>query len=779
MFGLFFSIASFKQLSKNFLLFKNSKWFGTADPVFNQDIGYYIFKRPFLQNIYNSIFWFFFVTLVITTIIYLIYFIRSSRVKEFLKRHNVFFHLLVIISMLFLIKAITFKFVAENLLYLKNSNFVGLGFIEEKIWIPYYKIAPYLLIIVFISIILLGYYKKQKLAITFILLYPICFIAFSLSSIIGKGLYVTPNEANVQSSYIKTSIDWTRKAYNIDNKLTFQDYPLEYSLSPSSIQANQDIINNARTTDYNQTLIELNQTQSLKNFYTFQNADISLYNIDGKEKAVYVAAREIDQNSLPSKNYINTKMKYTHGSGVVMAPINEVTTEGEPLTIIKDLGARSINGAPDVREPRIYYGENFSGYAVVATKDGEYDEITNNYKYQGAGGIELTPLNRLLLGLRYFDGNLIFSKQITSTSRLMINRNVVDRAHSCFPFLEIDDDAHIIIDGDGKLKWIIDGYTTSDAFPLAASVNGKNYYRSSVKIVIDAYNGNVSAYIIDESDPIIMAYRSIYPEIFAKDKLPDDIAKHIRYPEKLFDIQAEILKKYNTNDPIVFYQQNTLWESAKEKSKDDKPEEMPSYYTYYNNDLVITKAFTPSGKENLVAYLTATGSIKNYGKLTCYKFPNAESVIGPYQVENRIDTDENISAKLTLWGQGGSSIIRGNLIILPISNTLLYIEPIYLTSGDEKKVSTVLRGIILAYGDKVIMEDTLQKALQVMFEYKPNTPSTPTTEQNIKKIIDSVSVYFEEYKNNLAKGKWKEAAESLQNLEQSLKDLSDYKKEIR
>lgn len=449
-FSIIFSLFTFKGIAKNFLLFQNAKWFGIADPVFNQDISYYVFKRPFFQDVYNIAFGFFILLLVITAVTYLIYFIRASRLQEFLKKHNVFLHLTIIISILFLIKALTFKFSAENMLYENHGSYVGLGYIENKIWIPYYSIAPYLLIAVLTGILLFGFFKKQKLAITFILIYPICFIAFNITSSIQKNLYVVPNEASIESPYIKTSMNWTKQAYGLD------------------------------------------------------------------------------------------KMEVQEGND----------------------------------------------FEYVAPNEPNEEENPNDFTNLHVGKVYAT-------------------------------------IHGCFPFLYIDDSEAQSI---GSGKYIMYGYTSTDTYPLSATYSGSNYFRHSVIFVINSKNETVIAYIVDNNDPIISAYNTMYPNIFSTEKLPKEIQKYMRYPKYLFDVQTEVLQKYNTNNTLDFYQKDSRWEILREEGESytitegknggiENEATLIPIFSFYDDKNILTMYFTLPGKSNIIAMLQGMPD----GKLLCTK----------------------------------------------------------------------------------------------------------------------------------------------------------------
>jgi len=766
------------------LLFNNSQYFGYGDPIFYKDIGYYVFQRPFLISICNAATFLTAFAIIVNIITYAIFYIRQtgSKISSLWKINHskgVATHVLASVLLYFLAQALQFKFAAENVLTANNGTFTGATFTDVNVWLLYYKVAPFVLLAVVIVAIAFLMKSKTKATIATIFVFPAFAIVFAIVAGLVQTMVVLPNEAVKEAPYIDNAIRFTKQAYNIaTDNLTSEQYPIVYNLTAKDIQNNQQIVDNIRVTDYDQNIKILNQIQNIRNYFSFFSSNITTYNINGVKTACYISAREINTGNLPAaaRNYINLKMKYTHGIGVAMSPVSQITSEGQPATVIKDIPTRSIDGAPQIVEPRIYYGENTNDYAIVGTKSGEFDEIDGDgYKYIGGAGVQLNFWNRVLFAIRNADINLLISGQITSDSHLLINRQVVDRAKKALPFLTIDNNPNLVVTDDGYLVWVLDAYTTTDAYPYSEYNGDYNYIRNSVKITVDAYNGTVKAYIMDNTDPIINAYKKMYPGVFEDGALPDTIAAHISYPETLFTIQAQMLAKYHVTDSNSFYQRDDVWAFATRKSTDDKPVPVDPYYSLVQlgdnsqPELVGMMPYTLVNKENLVSWLAVRCEQNNYGKMVLYTFPTDQNIYGTYQIENKIDTDPTISKDLTLWGQGGSSVVRGNITVVPIEKSLLYVEPIYITSGGNG-ISEV-KGVVVAFNDQVIMADTLPNALTQLFGVKQTAVDDNA---GAKSAIQDVTDSWNKYQQAAAGGDWATAGQALDELKGLIPQLNAY-----
>ena len=702
--GIIFIIAGFNNdIYLNALKFFNNQSFDVITPIFNNDVGYYVFTRPFLYDIYSFLSGFS-IFLIIYSVLYygIIMFIKFQNLKvEDFKYPAIFSHMIVNVAIVVAIRIFGFKLKSEAILYSNVVGNTGANYVDVNVWLKYYKIMPYVLIVIVILSIVFLLRKKLKLATISVAIYPALFIIVGLIATIVQGLVVSPNEKDLESKYLINNIYMTRQAYSLDKIKSIQLETTELSIE--DMEKSENTVNSIRVLDYKSAVRTNIQTQSNTLFYTFIDGDILNYDLDGVTLPIFISAREINQNSLPDNSYINRIYKYTHGYGVVINPLNRTNEQGQIEAILGGLDFDSEYDSLKVTRPQIYYGELTDNYVVVkanSTDELDYDGYTE-IRYDGKGGIKLTALNRFLYAAKFGDINLITSNYAKDAT-LLPNRQIVQRAQQAVPFLHIDNDPYIVLTNDGKLVWVLDGYTTTDQFPYAQMHMGINYIRNSVKVLIDAYDGKVEYYIIDDNDPLINAYDAMYPDVFKRDQLPLDITEHMKYPEFLFNLQTSLLKKYHLDETEVsaFYSQQDLWDIAKYPA-DGSAGSIIDIDSYYLNqklpevsdteELVIVRPFTPASEDrhNMVSWLTARNSYENYGQLILYKYPKNVNVFGPYQVEVKINQIDQVSKDMTLWGQSGSDVYKGSLLVIPIENSLLYIEPIYIKAAGSSAIPEV------------------------------------------------------------------------------------------
>ena len=740
--SIFASAYVSETIYETYLLFAHSKEFGILDPFFGKDIGYYIFTRPFLASLVNSVLS---VWLVVTIYCFAIYAVNFS-VNETMdlrclaKDKATVIHNIVNVVIYFTLKAFTYKFKSQEILYSEFAGVSGAGYTDIYVWFNFYKIAPYLLLTIVALAIVFLLKAKYKPMIFTVAVYPVTIIAVSLVSLYVQKFVVDPNEYIKEKPYLSYNLEFTKQAYNIKDVIT-AEFSADNNLTAQDIEENKEVLNNVRITDFGSTLTAYNALQGIRDFYTFFDIDITKYDINGTPTLVMTAPREISQSKLKesNQNYTNRIFRYTHGFGAVMSPLNRVTSEGQPEFLVSNIPPVSKNGAPKIKQPRVYYGETADkdDYAVVNTSIKEIDYLEGasdkEFQYDGNGGLKLGFLNKVIFALDKFDYHILVSNYITSDSKILINRNVADRVRKAVPFLTFDSDPYLVVDGNGNLKWILDGYTTSEYYPYSQSCNGINYIRNSVKAVVDAYNGDVSVYLMDRTDPIIQCYMDIYPGVILDEEFPADLKEHIVYPEYLFKIQSQVYGKYHVESEDSFYNRSDEWVFATEKYINESKSIAP-YYNLLKIDefpesdcnFVVMIPYTLNGKENMTSWLAASCDYENYGQMVCYRFPKGKNIYGTQQIESRIDNDPTISKELTLWSQGGSNVIRGNTLVVPIKNSLLYIEPIYITSSSVESSIPELKKVILAYDDKVVMEDNLGDCLSAVF----NIPSDVAELQN-------------------------------------------------
>ncbi|NJD01308.1 MAG: UPF0182 family protein [Ruminiclostridium sp.] len=764
------------------LNFMNSTAFNMADPIFSKDIGYYVFIRPLYMSVYGFISSLWIFVIAFTVVYYLVLFSSSfsTLTLENLKVKSVITHNLINIAIFFIIKTFSYQLLKQDILFGNvYGDVTGAGYVGVNVWLKYFAAAPYLLIA--IVVVSLFFIRKDKLkaAALAIAVFPVVWILTIVISLFVQKLIVLPNEFDYEKEYIANNITETRKAYSLDKIKTY-DFPSTQKLTAEIIQRNLDTKNNIRIVDIQSTLDSNVQLQSNTAFYSFNDGDIINYTINGKAIPVFITAREIDKNKLPDKTYLNTTYRYTHGYGLVMNPINKLTRDGQVDFILSGLVHKSVDPDLKISRPEIYYGELTEDHVIVNAKG--LDEIdydgTKTTVYKGTGGIKLNFLNKLLFSIKYSDFKMLISGY-TSNSTLLLNREIISRAQKAVPFLAVDRDPYIILADDGTLKWVLDAYTTTDQYPYAQKYSDVNYIRNSVKIVIDAYDGKATFYIIDRDDPIIKTYDRIYPGIFSKEKIPDSIAKHMRYPETLFKIQTEMLNKYHILPDKVstFYTQQDLWSIARYSPEKGSANLTPiePYYNMIklpgdlgkNEELVLMRPFTPAGesKHNMVSWLAVRNSTENYGEMVLFNFPKNTNIFGPNQVEVKINQIDKISTDMTLWGQSGSDVYKGNLLVIPIENSVLYVEPIYIRSAGSSSIPEV-REIVVGYQNedefRYGIGTNLDNALADLFkgeipaipdvENKPGTaekPQQPGQSTVDRQKLDEITKKYEQLKKQL------------------------------
>ena len=779
------------QISTDFLLFSNSQSFNVNDPLFFKDVGFYVFTRPFIQIICESITFLWSIMLVLIVVLYASSYIKFGErtLIDLAKCRPIINHLAINVVLFMFIKAIELVFGASDLLFSEFSGYAGAGFVGANIWLNYYRLAPILMMI--ITVLVIVFVKRNMIKpalISFASYFVIYMLTFTIS-IAVDSIYVSPNESKVEEQYLKYHIEYTQKAYNIDDVVE-TEYMINNNFKASEVPNFSETINNIRIVDMDATLKATDQLQGLRSYYDFSDLDVAVYNVKNKDRAVILGVRELDKSKMDKQTstYVNETFRYTHGYGAVMASINSVTNQGEPDYIIKDLTQQAQNGIPYISQPRIYFGETDNNPVVVNSKIREidYSEGDTDYEfdYDGTAGVKLDFFNKLILSLRYADLKLIFSNQVTNESRMLLNKNIIKRVQKVAPFLKIDEDPHIVITNDGKLLWVVDAYTVTDKYPYSQLYEKSfNYIRNSVKITIDAYDGTTKFYIIDKTDPIINAYNAIYPLLFEKDELPEDIFNKTKYPEWLFVVQSKMYQRYHTKSPSTFYNKSDMFTVASEKYNNEIKEMKPYYNIMQLNEFNKDKAemifmlpYTLYNRENMVAWIAAGNSKDNYGKLVCYKYPKNYNVYGPLQIENMIDNDSEISKELTLWNSGGSTVIRGNILVIPVMGNILYIEPVYINSENQASIP-VLKRMIAVFGDNIAMEETLENALKKVFAkdinniYHENTEEDISQEivddnyisdDNIKKIVAA----YEKIENAAKEGKWDVFGEGLNELKE-------------
>jgi uncharacterized protein len=764
------------------LVFFNSVNTGTTDPIFSKDLSFYLFKLPLYESLNGYVGFLLFITTLAVAAGYAArggFLVLGNRIS-FVKRAKE--HLTLLIFLFFVKLSFGFYLDRFGTLYSPHTVITGVGYADMNARLIMLGILVPLTVIggMVVSYALL----KEKWRIT---VYPVIGLVavYLLGVVIYPGLLqsfrVAPNEQALEEPFIKHHVALTKYGYNLQN-VQMVPFDVSFNLTAKDIQKNDTTIKNIRLWDESPLLKTYSQLQQIRTYYRFNDIDSDRYTINGQYRQVMLSARELSYNDLPSKSWINEKFVFTHGNGVVMGPVSRISKEGLPEFIIKDIPPSSAAGVK-ITTPEIYFGELTSDYVIVNTKVPEFSYPTsegNIYtSYKGSGGVRLDSLFKRAVFASYFrTAKIIFSSEITAESRILYNRNVVQRVHTIAPFLILDSDAYVVVSDNGKIYWIIDAYTASTHLPYSKPLkNGVNYMRNSVKVVIDAYDGKVDFYVSDPSDVIIQVYGAIFPGAFKPIReMPDDLKKHVRYPRDFFNVQTTIYATYHMNDPKVFYNKEDLWEvpvhNEKSMSANHLIMKLPEEQ---KEEFVLLVPYTPAKRDNLAAWFAARCDEPNYGKLLVFTFPRDRLVFGPRQIDARIDQDSYISQQLTLWGQRGSQVIRGKLLIIPIEKSLLYIQPLYLAAEDKGGLPE-LRRVIVAYENDVVMEENLEQALAALFGGRKTAPAAgvpaTTKKASLQDLAKEAAQAFERVKGLQKQGDWAGYGEQLKNLERILKQMT-------
>jgi uncharacterized protein len=724
--ALLFALSFFIRWDES-LRFISSVQFGETDPLFGRDIGFYMFQLPFWNIVQGSLVSIAFMTVAILVLAYIFTGLLSVRsVTEFYARPAVLSHISINIGIWLAFLAWGFYLDRYQLLFKTDGLFHGAGYTDTAIQLPAIWVLFALTVILSLVFFLARWLNVKKIVPPLAILIVIVFvIGRALIPALVQQFNVDPNELRLETPFLEKNIDMTRLAYNLHN-IREVDYMADDTLTIADIQNNQDAIDNIRLWDPRLLIGTYKQLQEIRAYYEFFSVDNDRYTVDGSVTQLLISPREI-ASRLPSRSdtWVNRHLVYTHGHGVVMSPVTETNRQGEPSMIVRNIPP--FSESPDLRvdNPAIYFGENSRGYYIVNSLQEELhypDGDENVYiHYDGQGGIQFSNyLRKLLFAWELRDINFLLSDYITNESRLQVWRSVQERITKITPFLTLDRDPYIVLN-NGRLYWIQDAYTTSSHFPYSQSYRGQfNYIRNSVKVLVDAYEGTVDYYIIDENDPVLQVYSNIFPEIFKSlDELPGGIERHFRYPQDLFEVQIETFARYHMTRPNTFYNQEDLWTRPMEQYG-GRQVLMEPYYVLARLpeseelEFMLISPLTPENRDNMIAWMAAKSDPENYGDLLVYRLPKERLIYGPAQIEARIDQDPEISRQIALWDQRGSRVIRGNLMVIPIENSFLYVEPLFLLA-DNVEIPQLHR-VIVAMGDYISMQPTINDAIFDIFE---------------------------------------------------------------
>jgi uncharacterized membrane protein (UPF0182 family) len=723
-----------------FLKWYDAVPFGRSDPLFGNDLGFYVFSLPVYELLNDWALLVIFLSGIISVVIYLargaINYQQSGlpAVSSAAMRH-----LSALLSCYFLAKAADYFLQRYDLLTSNNGIVFGAAYTDVHLRLP---LLVALVGAALIAAALCAYNIWQRNIRLPIVAAVIVFAVVLVQTLVPgafQSYWVKPDELKLESRYIASNIEFTRYGFGLDH-ITTASFPAKGKLTPEVVAANQATIQNIRWWDPRPLTDTYRQLQEIRLYYDFHDIDVDRYTIDGSYRQVLLSARELNQSKLPvdAQTWINQRFKFTHGNGIAMNPVNRFDDEGLPVFYVKDIPPV---GPPEVKidRPEIYFGEETRNYVVVGggTKEFDYAQGQENVYnvYNGRDGVSLASLWRRALFAWYFsDFKLLISDNVTATSKILLRRLIQDRIQRIAPFLRLDRDPYLVVNG-GRLIWMQDAYTVSDSLPYSQLTGNINYIRNSVKIAIDAYDGNPIFYIADPKDPIVLTYQRIFPTLFQPiEAMPETLRKHVRYPEDLFTIQAGVYGTYHMKDPEVFYNKEDLWSFPKENHKTQNTTMQP-YYTIMklpgeqHEEFILMLPMVPNNRDNMIAWLAARSDGPNYGKVIEYAFSKEKLIYGPAQIEARIDQDTTISQQLSLWNQTGSRVIRGNLLAIPIDDTLLYVEPLYLSA--ESRQLPELKRLIASTGDRVVMAqdvDSLLAALVTADGRKPAVTVSSTAQ---------------------------------------------------
>jgi uncharacterized protein len=721
-----------------------------TDPVFGKDIGFFLFELPFLrlvQGLFNGL-------VVATLVVVLVRYVVGATRGGLVFGTPVRMHLAVLGGLFLLSVAFGYQLDKYELVYSTRGVATGVSFTDQNA--QFFAFDVLTVISGLAAAFLVGGALTRQI-------WPLALTlgVWFLASILVGRVYpeaiqrftVLPNQFVQEQRYITNNIAMTRLAYGVD---TWTDQPFrgDEVVTQALVDSEEDTFRNARLWDYRPLKDTLDQLQTIRRYYTFQDVDTDRYVVNDVQRQVMLSGRELALDQNPSATgWVNQRIVYTHGVGVAMVPVNEVTNEGQPRLFIGNLPPQSVAGAPSVTEPRIYFGERASDYVVVGAKQAEFDYPAGEGDDSSAAGTEThwtgttgvkvdSTLMRLLFSLRFRDLDLLISDQVTGNSQLLFHRSLSDRLGRIAPFLRFDKDPYLVVDGSGRLVYIQDAYTTSDRFPNAQffdpttldstgiGPSGFNYIRNSVKITMDAYDGTMHFYVADPADPIVRAYEGVFPTLFTSmDQMPADLRDHLRVPEELFNVETRVFGRYHVTDPKQFFQNDDLWTvPTGTTSEQTLPSE--AYYVVMrmpgesNAEFLLLQPMVPVNRSNMIAWVAARNDAPNYGATRVYRFPAETTVFGPTQIEARIDQDPIISQQVSLWNQSGSKVIRGNLIVIPLGQSLIYLQPVYLQSTATSFPE--FQRIVVASPRNVTWAPTLGGAIDLLLRAEGGENPTPS-----------------------------------------------------
>lgn len=756
---------------------------GVADPLFNRDISFFLFTYPLLDDLNDGLRGLLVLSFILTALLYLLRGGLLITGKKVTPAPVVKRHLGILASIVLASLSVDLYLDRFGLLSTEHGVLFGASYTDVHARMIMLLVLSILSAAAALAVVITAYGRS--------LARPLVIIAvLAGTAVLGLRVYpafvqnfkVGPNELVLEQPYIEHHIRMTRFGYGLGN-LETQSFAADSSLTFTDIRRNISTIRNIRLWDEDPLLKTYSQLQQIRTYYRFGDVDNDRYVIGDKYLQVMLSPREISYADLPSKSWINERLVFTHGFGLALGPVSGITKEGLPEFFIKDIPPVTTAG-PQVTRPELYYGEQPNDYVIVRTNQKEFGYPTTDENvyttYEGKGGVQLSSFLMRLVYAAYF-GNIkiILSADITKESRILYNRVILQRAAAVAPFLSYDPDPYLVIGDSGRLFWIIDAYSYTGNMPYSKPVQqGINYIRNPVKIVVDAYDGTMAFYVVDPEDVLTRTYASAFPSLFQPlSAMPPDVRRHIRYPRALLAIQARMFSAFHMTDPAVFYNKEDLWEIPSYSGRSMEP-----YYLIMKlpegkkEEFVLLLPFTPAKRDNLAAWMAARCDGENYGKVVVYTFPRDRLVFGPRQVDARIDQDSYISQQLTLWGQRGSEVIRGSLLIIPIERSLIYVQPLYLVATDRVGLPE-LRRVIVAYGNDVVMEETLEAAIERIFTgtlptMRQQEDAAPAAKRTLKDLGKEALERLRRAREALRKEDWTGFGKLIKEAENALQEMA-------
>jgi uncharacterized protein len=813
-FGLIYGLNQ-KEHWRQFALYWNQPPTATPDPIFGKSLGFYLFSLP-LYDLVSS--WLLGVSFIIlcAALAYSLLGLPQTVLKPSVRWSSGAGFRAVCCALALFLLVLGWRTYLSRFPFLWEDHpvFSGVTYTEAHYTLPALLVVCIALIVAAIILLVNGFAIRRFSLLLIALALPVAtyVIGVVLVPSYVQNFIVKPNELDRETPYINHNLEWTRRGFGLD-QIELREFEAETSSASLDLANNRESLENIRLWDWRALQDTLRQIQAIRTYYDFPDVDVDRYAIDGKVRQMMIAPREIQDSKLPptSRNWINERLIYTHGYGVTMNSANGFTPEGLPQFVLSNMPVETRANEIKVTRPEIYFGELTDRYVYVNTKQNEFDypqgDADTYTTYQGTGGIRIgNRLRRMLLAWGVGDlSKLPFSDDVTSDSRVLINRNIRDIINGVAPFLTYDKDAYIVVSNEGRLFWMIDAFTESSYFPYSThhdvAGNSLNYIRNSVKVVIDAYNGTVSFYVFDKQDPIIAAYQRIFPKLFQDaNQMPADLRAHLRYPETLVRAQGEVYSLYHTQNPKVFFQREDAWNVAQHVTVDSQGKKQSApidpYYVLMQlpgeqqkNEFVLILPFTPASRNNMIGWMAGRSDGENYGKLLVYNFPKSRLIDGPVQIEARIDQNAQLSGQFTLWNQQGSRVIRGHLLVIPIGRSLMFVEPVYLQA--ERSPMPELRLVVLATQEKLGYGQTFSEAMTSLFgaaatqaaaEPSPPAAGSPegggpqpapsaTPAQDLQQLVNRAIQEFEDYQRLTSQGKLGEAGQKLEQHKRTLEEI--------